>query len=126
MAKGKLTQNKVHLKAHEYMTVKLLLENGFDVELIPPSEIKGLRMPDIVLNGKAWEMKSPESAGKYTLKNAIQSASHQSQNIIIDLRRYPSNEQSAIREIERHFNLSRRLKCMMIICKDDVILDYTK
>ena len=126
MTKGSLTQNKVHLKEHEYRTVKLLLELGFDIELIPPSAIKGIRMPDIMMQGVAWEMKSPEGKGKYTLKNAIQSASHQSQNIIIDLRRFPSNEQSAVRELENHFHLSRRLRRMKIICKEDKILDYVK
>lgn len=126
MAKGQLTQNKVHLKSHEYNTVKLLLEAGYDIELIPPSTIKGLRMPDIIMQGIAWEMKAPEGVGKYTMKNAIQNASHQAQNIIIDLRRLPSREQSAINELVRYFNLSRRLKRMKIICNDDKILDYTK
>ena len=40
MKKGTLKPNGVHLQDHEYVTVKLLLENGFDVELIPPSQIK--------------------------------------------------------------------------------------
>lgn len=114
MARGKLTQNRVHLKKHEYNTVKLLLATGSDVELIPPS------------HGIAWEMKSPEGSGRYTIKNAIQHASHQSQNIIIDLRRYRSIEEKAVKELVNYFNLSRRLKRMKIICKDDKILDYTK
>ena len=126
MAKGKLIQNKVHLKAHEYNTVKFLLNRGFDVELVPPSEIKGIRMPDIVMNGVAWEMKSPEGSGKYTLKNAIQNASHQAQSIIIDLRRSPLDEKKSINELERRFALSRRLRRMKIICKGDKLLDYTK
>ena len=126
MSKGNLTQNNVHLKEHEYQTVKLLLEQGFDVELIPPSAIKGVKMPDIVMLGVAWEIKSPEGSGKYTLKNAIQNASHQSQSIIIDLRRYPSDESKAIKSIDRHFSLSRRLKRLKIICKDNTILDYNK
>ena len=87
MKKGILIQNKVHLKEHEYKTVKLLLENGYDIELIPPSVIKGLRMPDIMMKGVAWEIKSPEGNGKNTIKNTAQNASHQSENIIIDLRR---------------------------------------
>ena len=53
-------------------------------------------MPDIVMQGVAWEMKSPEGSGKYTIKKAVQNASHQSQNIIIDLRRLPSRGQAAV------------------------------
>lgn len=126
MAKGKLTQNSVHIKDHEYSTVKLLLETGSDIELIPPSRIRGVRMPDIVMHGVAWEMKSPEGNGKHTIKNTIQNASHQSQNVVIDLRRYQLPEEGAIKELVKFFNLSRRLRRMKIICKGDKILDYTK
>ena len=126
MAKGKLIQNGVHLKAHEYKIVKLFLEQGEDIELIPPSTIKGVRMPDIVMQGVPWEMKSPEGSGKYTLKNAVQNASHQSQNIIIDLRNSPIKEPVALRKLMHYFNLSRRLKRMIVISKKGEILDYSK
>ena len=44
MGKGKLKQNGVHLMKHEYDTVSVLLENGYDITLIPPSMIKGVKM----------------------------------------------------------------------------------
>ena len=124
--KGNLTQNGVHLKAHEYETVKILLENGFDVELIPISEIKGLRMPDIMMQGIPWEMKSPQGDGKKTIKNTVQNASHQSESIIIDLRRCKIPEDKALKEIDRYFKLSRRLKRLKIITKDEKVLDFRK
>ena len=86
MDKGKLTQNGVHLKEHEYRTVKTFLENGYDIELIPTHEIKGLRMPDIMLLGLPWEMKA--------------------QNIIIDLRRCKANEERALKELRQYFTFS--------------------
>lgn len=55
MKNGTLKQNGVHLEKHEYLTVKLLLSLGYDIELIPKSEIKGLQMPDLMLQGKPWE-----------------------------------------------------------------------
>lgn len=80
METGILKTNGVHLEEHEYATVKLLIENGFDVELVPPSRIKGLRMPDIMIQGVPWEMKSPQGDGKRTIMNTIQNAAHQSGN----------------------------------------------
>ena len=56
MEKGILKQNGVHLEDHEYETVKLFLDLGYDIELIPPSKIKGLQMPDLMLQGIPWEM----------------------------------------------------------------------
>ena len=123
---GKLIQNGVHLKTHEYATVKLFLELGYDVELIPPSIIKGLRMPDIIMQGISWEMKSPEGKGKNTIKNTVQNASHQSENIIVDLQRIPLLQKQSIKELEHYFNLSRRLKRMKIVTKDKKVLDFNK
>lgn len=123
---GKLTQNHVHLKEHEYATVKLFLEQGYDVELIPPSRIKGLRMPDIMLQGVPWEMKSPQGDGKKTIKNTIQNASHQSEYIIVDLRRCKISDDKALKDIDRYFKLSRRLKRLKVVTKDQKILDFRK
>ena len=106
MDKGKLTQNGVHLKEHEYRTVKTFLENGYDIELIPTHEIKGLRMPDIMLLGLPWEMKAPQGEGKNLFKNTVQNASHQAQNIIIDLRRCKANEERALKELRQYFTFS--------------------
>ncbi len=126
MGKGHLKQNDVHLQDHEYTTVKLLIENGFDIELIPPSQIKNLKIPDMILQGVPWEMKSPVADGKYTIKNIVQNASHQSENILIDLRRCKISDEIAIKQIRHFFELSKRIRRVKIITKDGGILDYSK
>ena len=83
-------------------------------------------MPDIMIQGIPWEMKSPEGNGKRTIKNTIQSASHQSVNIIIDLRRCPIEDQQAIKELQSYFSKSKRLRRMKIIDKDMNVLDFHK
>ena len=126
MEKKKLKQNGVHLEEHEYNTVRFLLKNGYDVELIPPSQIKNLQMPDIILQGVPWEMKSPVEAGKYTIKNIVQNASHQSVNIIIDLRRCKMEDDEAIKKIYHYFDLSKRIRRIKIITKNAEIIDFSK
>ena len=126
MDKGKLTQNGVHLADHEYKTVKTLLENGFDVELIPPSQIKGLHLPDITINGVPREIKSPEGKSKNTIKHNMQLAKEQSTNVIIDLARCGLPEEEAIKKIEQEFKLSKRLRQLKIIKKSKIILDFSK
>ena len=126
MSKGLLKQNGVHLKPHEYNTVRFLLDQGFDIELIPTSGIKGLRMPDIMMSGVAWEMKSPEGDGKYTIKNAIQNASHQSGNIIIDLRRTKIPQSRCLSEISRYFNYSKRIRRVKVITAEEKVIDFVK
>ena len=107
MKKGTLTQNGVHLQDHEYATVKFLLEQGFDIELIPPIRIQGVHTPDFTMQGVAWEMKSPQGNGKTTIRHTIKHAVVQSGNLIIDLQRCKYNEELAIRELKQHFNLSK-------------------
>ena len=126
MEKGNLIQNGVHLKEHEYMTVKYFLERGIDVELIPTSGIKNLRMPDIMMPGVAWEMKSPEGKGRNTIRNTIQNGEHQSNSLIVDLRRIKLDEAVAIKELETHFRLSKRVRRLKIITKNEELLDYSK
>ena len=126
MNKGNFIQNSVHLETHEYNTVKILLENGLDVELIPPSRIKGLHLPDITINGVPWEIKSPEGKSKNTIKHNMQLAKEQSTNIIIDLARCGLPEDEAIRKIEREFKLSKRLRQLKIITKSKNIVDFSK
>ena len=50
---------------------KCLLENGYDIELIPPIRIEGVRTPDITMRGVAWEMKAPSGDGKNTIRHIV-------------------------------------------------------
>ncbi len=126
MGKGTLKQNGVHLQDHEYATVKLFLEKGFDIELIPPVRIKDVRTPDFTMGGISWEMKSPEGGSKTTIRHTIKHAVTQSGNIIVDLRRYKLDDNSAIKELEQHFKLSKRIRRMKIVTKELEILDFSK
>ncbi|MBP5304589.1 MAG: hypothetical protein J6Z02_01960 [Lachnospiraceae bacterium] len=62
--RGQLITNNVHLQDHEYNTVELLLDSGYNIELIPPLKIKGTKTADVVINGVMWEMKAPTGNGK--------------------------------------------------------------
>ncbi len=126
MNKGNLIQNGVHMQDHEFQTVKLLLAQGYNIELIPPSQIKGLRMPDIIMNGMRWEIKAPQGNGKYTVQNTIQNAARQSCNIIIDLHRCRIPEEKAIRDFINEYTKSRYVRRMKIIRKNNEILDFCK
>ncbi|MBR2659137.1 hypothetical protein IKD57_04655, partial [Candidatus Saccharibacteria bacterium] len=71
MKKGKIIPNGVILEKHEYKTILLFTEMGSDVELIPKSDKKGVRTPDIIMDGLKWEMKSPKGKGRWLLENTL-------------------------------------------------------
>ena len=124
--KGQLKQNGVHLGEHEYKTVKLFIERGYDIELIPPSIIKGLQMPDIMMLGKPWEMKSPIGNGRNTIKHTIKSAGKQSCNVILDLRRCKLSANEATKKIEYFFNASKRIRNLKVVVNAEKIIDFIK
>lgn len=125
MEKGKLEQNKVHLQDHEWNTVKLLLENGYDISLIPPIEGERVKTPDMDMSGVIWEMKSPEGKSRNTIKHTFQNAGHQSSNLIIDLQRCKLTDEEALKDIQYHFNISKRIKRLKVVTKDKKILDFS-
>lgn len=124
--RGRLIQNGVHLEDHEYRTVRFLLDSGYDVELIPPMQIKGMNTPDIQVDGMVWELKSPTGNGKNTMKHNISNAKRQSRNVIVDLRRCKMPEERSVNELKHHFDLSKRLKRLRIIKKSEIMLDFSK
>ena len=79
-----------------------------------------------IRQGAPWEIKSPVGGGKNTIKHNMQNAAHQAENIIIDLFRYKLSEEMAIKNIQHHFSLSKRLKRLKIITKDEKIIDLKK
>ena len=124
--KGKIIPNGVLLEKHEYTTVLFFTKLGFDVELIPQSNIKGVHTPDIIIDGIKWEIKSPQGKSKASLEHAFRKARKQSENITIDLRRSKIVEEVAIKEICRRFNQTVSCKKLRIITKNCMLLEYQK
>ena len=123
---GKIIPNGVSLEKHENDTIVFFTNLGFNVELIPPSNTPKAKTPDFMMDGKAWEMKSPQGKSCVTVEHAFKRAAKQSDNIIIDLRRtkIPTNESKA--SLEKLFKTSRRVKSLKIITKEQELLDFNK
>lgn len=126
MSTGKIKPNGVLLKSHEMATVVFLTELGLDVELIPKSNRYGIHTPDIIMCGLEWEMKSPKGKGKYLIQNTLHKATHQSENVIIDLRRIKINQRRCLSEIEKCFYSSYTLKRIKVITKSKKIIDFCR
>ena len=124
--KGKITPNGVVLKTHENATAVFLTEQGFDVELIPASNIEGVHTPDIKMDGLKWEIKAPLGEGNQLMENTIQRALRQSQNIIIDLRHTKRHQTKCLRELEKQFLNKKGIKRLKVITKSGKTLDFEK
>lgn len=127
--KGVIIPNGVVLETHENATAVFLADQGYDIELIPKSNIEGIHTPDLKMCGLKWEMKAPIGEGKSLMKNTIQKAVKQSPNIIIDLRRIKRPQIKCLRELEKEFLNSKSIKRLKIITRSgrhEKMLDYKK
>lgn len=124
--KGKIIPNGVVLETHEMATVVLLTELGIDVELVPRSNKPGQHTPDIKMLGLFWEMKAPKGEGNALMKNTLQKAARQSENVIVDLRRTKRHIGRCLPELRREFVASRRLKHLKVITKRLEVVDFIK
>ena len=123
---GRITPNGVSLEKHEYNTVIFFTEQGFDIELIRPSNTPRNQNADFVMKGVVWEMKCPTGKGKNNISNIFKKAILQSENIIFDLRQNKVSENVAIKELEKLFKQTRRCRKLIVITKDGKMLDFKK
>ncbi|MBQ6437782.1 hypothetical protein IJJ12_00175 [bacterium] len=98
------------MSADEAKTIRLLLSRGHSVELIPISRIKGVKTPDILLDGIPWEIKNPHVSTTDSLRHLMWKASKQSHNVIFDLRRLKQQSLRAASTLEHLFANNRDLR----------------
>lgn len=123
---GKITPNGVSLEKHENDTVVFFTNLGHNIELIPPSNTPKAKTPDFMMDGKAWEMKSPQGKSRVTVEHAFKRAAKQSENIIIDLRRTKTPTDQTKTTLEKLFKASRRVRNLKIITREQQLIDLKK
>lgn len=72
---------------HEISAARRLAGTGREIEFLPRIEGKDIKTADIVMDGIAWEMKSPESSNLKSLQRTLRRAGRQSPNVLIDVAR---------------------------------------
>jgi len=127
MKQGKITMPPdILIESHELAVVNILARNGHDVEFIKPSQTRGIKKPDIIMDGKRWEIKSPKGKSSRTIENNLRAALLQSPNIIIDLSRIKLSDVKCIPEVKRQFKLSSKMKTIKIVTKKQKTIDLNR
>ena len=124
--KGIITPNGVSLEKHEFETILIFTELGYNISLIPKSNAKGIHTADIIMDGRQWEIKCPRGNGRWLLENTLKKASKQSENIIIDLARIKIHQTKCLKELEKQFYKIKQMRRLIIITKTKKIVDFIK
>ena len=114
------------MRPHELDTVDFLLTNGHTIELLRPTLTPKNPNPDMIMDGLVWEMKSPTTANKSTIKRLLKEASRQSANIIVDLRRAKISDQLALKILRNEYRMRRSIRKVIVITKDNEELLLTR
>lgn len=118
-----ISKLKTPPEKHELATAKYFAALGKDVVFLPPSNIKEVYRPDILMDGVEWEIKSPQGKSRRTVEKLFRHASQQSKYIIFDLRRSNLPEDICINQLERSFS-HKRVKRLLIIKKNGELKEY--
>lgn len=119
----------VFIEIHEKVAVDYLASNvGYSLTFLVPDRHKGIKTPDIEMNGLLWEIKSPKGKQTRTIENNLRLALRQSPNIVLDLRRMdgriPTNK--LMSEIERQFMLAKSIKRLIVITRQGTHIDFER
>lgn len=109
-------------KDHE-LSAALILAYHFktDVIFLRPDKKK---TPDIEVDGKKWEIKSPKGNAKKTIENNLRTARKQSENIVLDLTRSKMHNAQAVARAQFYIRTeAHTIKRLKIITKHRKIID---
>ena len=123
---GRVIKNGVKTEVNEDSTILYLTQFGFDVELIKPASTKKSNNPDVLIMGSIWEIKSPESANKNTIKNRFRKGSKQATKIVFDFRNIKKDADKAETQVMDLFKKAGRVRHMMAIKKNGKLFDIIK
>jgi RHS repeat-associated protein len=93
---------------------------GFDIQ--PIENVQGAKTADFLVNGVRTELKTLQTAGPNTLKNAIESGAKQGEQVIVDARKVGISSANAYRQAARaEGNVGGLTGRITILTKDGVV-----
>jgi len=111
--------------SHEEDVAKLLAHHyEATVEFIMPIDDYKRKTPDIMMNGIAWEIKTPKGKSSSTVSNQIRRASKQASNLVIDTRSTKLKYVEIERRLRFGLSKSTTIKKVIIVDKSGKIIEF--
>ena len=111
---------------HELSTASALARAGYVVEFLPTKDIKDTKSPDILMDGKKWELKAPRTDKLSAIERNLKRATKQSANIVIDSYRLRKIHDSTVQEfLARKFGQQRTIKKLLFVNRKRQVIDIS-
>lgn len=109
---------------HELRVASILALDGHDVKFLPESSI---RTADILVDGRRFEIKSPERFNSNTFEHTIKDALKQAPNIIIDSSRIKRvSDKKILNYLVGRVRNYRQIKRLLFVTKKGRIIDISE
>lgn len=114
----------VDIWPHEYRTAVALSRAGFNLTFIRKGDGEHEKTPDVLIDGKHWEMKAPKASNVRAIDRNLRRALRQSTRIIIDSRRMKNLPDTTIeRELRKHARDMRSIERLMFVNHHGEVVD---
>lgn len=123
---GHINKNGVKSELSEEATFDYLTLFGFNIELIKPTSTEKAKNADMLIMGSIWEVKTPTSSSRSTIKARFRKASKQATRVIFDLRFIKGDAEKVQKQIIEMFDKGGQIRHLMIIEKGGKLLDFCK
>ena len=77
---------------------------GHEIEFLVPSNVPGVKTPDVLVDGETWELKSPIGSGRHTISHQVERGRRQSERIVLDATRTSIPDAEILAEISRRLS----------------------
>ncbi len=128
MAKGEIKiPAGISIWQHELATAEVLAKTGYIVEFLPVNKSKNSKSPDILMNGKKWEIKSPKTDKLSAVERNLKRATKQSSNIVIHSQRMHKLQDRAVQKfLLQKYQQQKTIKQLLFVNRKHQVIDISK
>ena len=108
---------------HEREIAEVLAEQMHDRVILQPKveHPPGIRMPDYVIAGKGYDLKSISGNGKNTLDNAVKDKKGQATNFVLDITNFAVSEDEMLRQASHVIERREWIDKVILIRNNEII-----
>lgn len=108
---------------HEREIAEVLAEQMHDRVILQPKveHPPGIRMPDYVIDGKGYDLKSISGNGKNTLDNAVKDKKGQATNFVLDITNFAVSEEEMFRQASHIIERRDWIDKVILIRNNEII-----
>jgi hypothetical protein len=111
---------------HELTTADALAGAGYMVEFLVTNGVRYAKSPDVLVDGRMWEIKSPRTDKLSAVERNLKRATKQSGSIIIDSQRMSKIHDSSVQKLLiQKYQQQKTIKRLLFVNRKRQVVDIS-